>query len=73
MIRLPQRLRKLLGTIVLVAFVSVYSLAAMVYGATHFQDASVLAKTLFFAAAGLAWVIPAMGIIWWMQRPDPER
>ncbi len=70
MFSMPQRLRKLIGTVILVIFLTIYCLAAMVYGATHMPDASVLAKTIFYVIGGFLWVVPAMGIVWWMQKPD---
>lgn len=71
--RMPQRLRKLVGTLVLVAFLVVYSLFAMAIGATRFADAGFWGQLAFFVVAGLAWLVPAMAIIWWMQRPDRDR
>ncbi|QPC45451.1 DUF2842 domain-containing protein [Kaustia mangrovi] len=70
---MPQRLRKLIGAIAMVGFLTVYCLTAMVVGATHFATAGSLAQLLYYVVAGLAWVLPAMLIIWWMQRPDPDR
>ncbi|MGF7161318.1 cytochrome bd-type quinol oxidase subunit 1 [Rhodoligotrophos appendicifer] len=70
MFSLPRRIRKLIGTVVLVVFIIVYCLAAMVYGATHMPGASVWAQTLFYLIGGLLWVIPAMAIVSWMQKPD---
>lgn len=63
------RARKFLGTVVLLAFLVVYALIAGVIGATHLTDATVLAQTLFYAIAGLAWVVPAALLVRWMQRP----
>jgi hypothetical protein len=67
---MPQRLRKLLGTFVLVAFVSLYALTAMTIGAAKLPGTSGLVQLLYFFVAGLAWVIPAMPLIAWMQKPD---
>lgn len=70
---MQQRARKLVGTIVLVVFLTIYVLIAMTVGATHFADASTLAKTLYYMIAGLVWVLPAGALTWWMQRPDKPR
>jgi hypothetical protein len=67
---MPQRLRKLLGTIVLVVFVSFYALAAMTVGAAKLPGSSGLVQFMFYLVAGLAWVLPVMPLIAWMQRPD---
>ena len=54
----------------MIAWLTVYSLIAMVIGATHIVGAPSWVQMLYYAAAGLAWVPPAMVVIWWMQRPD---
>ncbi len=69
---LPVRLRKLIGMVLLLAFLVFYALVMMVVGGTKFHDASKLAQGLFYLVAGLAWVVPAGFLIKWMQRPDPE-
>jgi Protein of unknown function (DUF2842) len=68
---MPRTLRKLLGAALLVLFVPIYALVAMTIGAAKLPGTSVLVQTLYFAIAGLIWVIPAGMIIKWMQRPDP--
>ena len=71
---MPQRIRKLVGAVVLVVFVSVYALAAMTIAAAKLPGTSGLVQLVFFVVAGLAWVLPALPLITWMQRPDkPSR
>ena len=65
---MQQRARKFVGMIVLVAFVCVYALAAMSIAAAKLRDVSGLAQLLYFAAAGLLWVVPAGLLIRWMQK-----
>jgi hypothetical protein len=65
-----QRLRKLIGTIVLVAFVCVYALTAMTLAAAKLPGTSGWTQLAYFVVAGLAWVIPAAALVYWMQRPD---
>lgn len=65
---LPPRLRKFIGMIVLVVFVTSYALIAMVIGDLTLQQSSTLVRFAYFAVAGLVWVIPAGAIIWWMER-----
>ncbi len=48
-----------------------YALVAMTVGAAKLPGTSLVVQTLYFAVAGLIWVIPAGLIIMWMQRPGP--
>jgi len=63
------RTKKLVGTVLLIAFVALYALAAMAIGAMRLPGASHFAEWAYYVVAGLAWVIPAGAIIAWMQRP----
>jgi hypothetical protein len=65
-----QRARKLIGTIALVVFVSIYALAAMTIAAAKLPGTSGLVQLAYFVIVGLAWVIPAAALVTWMQRPD---
>ncbi len=65
-----QRTRKLVGTIVLVAFVSLYALTAMTIAAAKLPGAPGLVQLVFYIVAGLVWVVPAAVLVKWMQRPD---
>lgn len=62
------RTRKLIGTIGLLVLVIVYSLAAMMVAIALQVNASKYVEVLYYVIAGLAWVIPAGAIIWWMQK-----
>ena len=66
------RTRKLVGTIVLLVLVIVWSLLGMAVAQTPWLAASKLAQAIFYVVAGLGWVLPAMPLISWMSRPDPE-
>jgi hypothetical protein len=70
---MPPRLRKLVGTIVLVVFVSVYALTVMTLAAARLPGTSAWTQLAFFLVAGLLWVIPAAGLIYWMQRSEKTR
>jgi hypothetical protein len=63
------RARKLIGTLVLLAFLAVYALVIVSIGAGRITAAPPLAQLAFFFVAGLAWVVPAGLLIRWMQRP----
>jgi hypothetical protein len=67
---LRQRVRKLVGTAALAIFVPVYALIATSVAGARLPGTSGLTQTLFYAVAGLLWVIPAGLIVTWMQRPD---
>lgn len=66
------RKRKLVGTIALIVLVIVWSLLGMTVAQTPWLAASKLAQAIFYVVAGLGWVLPAMPLISWMSRPDPE-
>ncbi len=67
---MTRRTRKALGTMVLVLFIALYALIAMEIGAARIAGASALVQAVYFAVAGLAWILPAGLLIRWMQRPD---
>lgn len=64
------RTRKLVGAILLVVFLSVYALAAMMVAIVMQVSASKIAELAYYPIAGLLWVLPAMWLVKWMQRPD---
>lgn len=64
------RTRKLIGTVVLLVFLALYTWAAAVIGSGRITLAPHWAQLTYFVAAGLAWVVPAALLIRWMQRPD---
>ena len=64
------RMRKLIGTIALLALVTVWALLAMAFAQFALRAQSGWVAMLFYAVAGLGWVLPAMPIVAWMQRPD---
>lgn len=66
---MPQGLKKLIGTVVLVLFIAVYALVAMTIAAAKLPGTSGLVQLAYFVVAGLVWVIPAGAIIYWMGKP----
>ena len=64
------RTRKLIGTLMLLVLVAVWSLLAMAFAQFALQSANALVAALYYAIAGLGWVLPAMPVVSWMQRPD---
>lgn len=66
-----KRNRKLAGAFVMVAFVMVYALIAMALAQSRLvQDGGVLVQTTYYVVLGLAWILPLMPLISWMERPD---
>lgn len=70
---MPPRLRKLVGSVVLVVFVCVYALVAMTVAAAKLPGTSGLVQLAYFLVAGLLWVIPAALLISWMSKPKPRK
>ncbi|MYZ48489.1 DUF2842 domain-containing protein [Propylenella binzhouense] len=68
-----QRIRKLVGTLVLVAFVLLYALVVMTIAAAKLPGTSSWVQLAFFVVGGLVWVIPAAVLVWWMAKPDRPR
>ncbi|PNG26719.1 DUF2842 domain-containing protein [Methylocella silvestris] len=65
------RTRKFIGAIVMTAFVVLYALIAMALAqARPIQEAAPAVQIICYAALGLAWVLPLMPLIRWMQKPD---
>ena len=67
---IPMRTRKLIGTVLLLIFLFVYSLVAMVVGVQVLPAASPVLEFTYYLLAGLAWVPVAGLLISWMARPD---
>ncbi|MGA3303587.1 MAG: DUF2842 domain-containing protein [Methylovirgula sp.] len=66
-----KRLRKFIGSVTLVLFVTVYALFAMVLTqARPVQNARWYVQTVVYAVLGLIWILPMMPLIKWMERPD---
>ncbi len=66
------RMRKLAGTVVLLVLVAVWALLATALAQTVLLSSlNPLMALLYYAAAGLGWVLPAMPVVAWMVRPDP--
>lgn len=64
------RTRKFVGTIGLLALVSVWGLLAMALAQSVLTDINGFVAAMYYLVAGLGWVLPAMPLISWMTRPD---
>lgn len=70
---MPRRTRKLIGTLAIFVFVIVYGPLAMALAESRIVEAPKLVQTLAYLVLGLAWVLPLMPLIRWMERPGPDR
>ena len=66
---LPQKARKIAGTAMLLVLIPVYALLAVRVAVAHVPEGAILAQTVYFAIAGLIWIVPAGAIIRWMLKP----
>ncbi|MGO4736885.1 DUF2842 domain-containing protein [Bosea sp. 2KB_26] len=70
---MTQSHRKLIGTVAILIFVCVYALVAMALAQGRITDAPKLVQTIAYIALGLAWVLPLLPLIKWMERKDGPR
>ena len=63
-----RRLRKLIGAVMLLALVIVYALVAMAFAQGRITEAPAWAQVILYAFLGIAWILPAGLIIWWMEQ-----
>ncbi len=66
------RTRKLVGTILLLVVLIIYSLAVMLAATAILPDSGKIVELIFYAVAGVAWVLPAGYLIKWMYAAPPE-
>jgi hypothetical protein len=67
------RTRKLIGAFGLLALVTVWSLVAMTLAQSALTNINGWIAALYYVVAGLGWVLPAMVLVKWMSRPDPDK
>jgi len=70
---MPIRLKKLIGTVLLVLLVIFYALGATAFAVARLAESSAVVHLLFFLFSGLLWVLPAMLIIKWMAGPKAKQ
>jgi len=61
-------LRKLVGSLLMLVLVIVYALMAMALAEGRVTDTPVWLQPILYAILGLAWVLPAMLLIKWMEK-----
>lgn len=67
---MPRRIRALIGTIAILAFVIVYAPLAMALADSRIAETPALVQALLYSILGIAWIFPLMPLIRWMERPD---
>ncbi len=69
---MPLRLKKLIGTVLLIVLVVVYALVAVTIASAKLGESGPVVHLAYFFFTGLLWVLPAMAIIRWMAGPKPQ-
>lgn len=67
---MTQSHRKLVGTVAILIFVCLYALVAMALAQGRITEASKPVQTIAYIVLGLAWVLPLLPLIKWMERKD---
>ena len=70
---MPVRLKKFIGTFVLIALVVIYALVATTVAVARLGESSAWVHLAYFLFTGVLWVVPAMGIISWMNKPPKPK
>ncbi len=66
---MPMRLKKLIGTFLLIALVAVYALVATTVAVAQLSESGPLVHFACFLLTGILWVLPAMAVIKWLMLP----
>lgn len=70
---MPQRIRKLIGTVLMLLLVVFWALSAMALAQGRVTELGWALQTLCYVLLGSLWVVPAALLIRWMERPDAKR
>ena len=66
-----RRVRKFIGAGAMLLFVMIYAVCAMVAAeANAIRTAPGAVQAVIYALLGLAWILPLLPLIAWMERPD---
>lgn len=66
---MPVRLKKLIGTVLIVILVMTYAVLATTIATLALATSPWWVHLLYFGLSGVLWVLPAMLIIRWMAGP----
>ncbi len=67
-----RRTRSFVGAIVMIAFVLIYAPLAMALADSRIAQTPPLVQSVLYAILGIAWIVPLMPLIRWMERPDRD-
>ena len=70
---MPQRLRKLIGSVALVVFSIAYFWIAITIAIVRLPGLATPWHLLFYFVVTLIWLIPSGAIIYWVQAPPRQR
>ena len=70
---MPVRLKKLIGTVLLVVLVIVYAIVATGFATARLGESGPMVHLAYFLFTGLLWILPAMAIIKWMVGKPGDR
>lgn len=70
---MPLRLKKLIGTVLLVALIAVYAIFAIIIAVGWLGAYGGFVHFAYFLFTGLLWVLPAMLIVKWMAGPVEKK
>ncbi len=70
---MPVRLRKFIGTFIILALVVLYALVATTVATYKLAESAWYVHLLYFLFTGLLWVVPAMFVIRWMEGPAKKK
>ncbi len=64
---MTRRMRKLVGTVLMLVFVVIYALVVTALAAPILVGANKAVEAAFYVIAGLAWAPPLMLMVKWME------
>ena len=67
------RIKKLIGAVAIVIWVPLYALVAGALGVHVLPHAAWYAELLYYAAAGMLWIVPIGLMLPWMNREPKPR
>ena len=70
---LRPRTKKLIGAITILVWLPIYALVAMAVGVRVLPHASGIAEFVYYAIAGMGWIVPIGLMLPWMTREPGER
>ncbi len=66
---MSMRWKKFIGVFALIGIIAVYALLVMRLAVAILPEAGPVLEFLFYAVAGVAWVVPVRYLILWMNAP----